>query len=48
MISPISPLAEQKRTVGLVEAKEQKIAAAKQIMAECPEKKQAILDKWLR
>ena len=45
---PVPPLAEQKRIVGLVEAEEQKIAAARRVMAECSSKKQAILDKWLR
>ena len=44
---PVPSLAEQKRIVGLVEAEEQKIAAAKRIMAECPERKQAVLQKWL-
>ena len=43
----LPPLAEQKRIVGLVEAEEQKIAATKQIMAECPERKRAVLQKWL-
>ena len=44
---PVPPLAEQKRIVGLVTAEEQKIAAAKRIMAECPERKCAVLSKWL-
>ena len=43
----LPPLTEQKRIVGLVTAEEQKIAAAKQIMAECPERKRAVLQKWL-
>ena len=47
MISPVPSLAEQKRIVGLVEAEEQKIVAAKQIMAECPERKRAGVQKWL-
>ena len=47
MISPVPPLAEQKRIVGLVTAEEQKIASAKRVMAECPEKKRTVLAKWL-
>ena len=31
-----------------ISALEEKIAAAKRVMADCPEKKQAILNKWLR
>lgn len=45
---PVPPLAEQQRIVSLVSALEEKIAAAKHVMAECPQKKQAVLDKWLR
>lgn len=45
---PVPPLAEQQRIVSLVSALEEKIAAAKRVMAECPQKKQAVLDKWLR
>lgn len=45
---PVPPLAEQQRIVAQISALEEKIAAAKRIMAECPQKKQAVLDKWLR
>lgn len=45
---PVPPLAEQQRIVFLVSALEEKIAAAKRVMAECPHKKQEVLDKWLR
>lgn len=45
---PVPPLAEQQKIVAQISALEEKIAEAKQIMAECPQKKQAILDKWLR
>lgn len=45
---PVPPLAEQQRIVSLVSALEEKIAAAKRVMAECPQKKQAVLDRWLR
>ena len=47
MTLSLPPLDEQKRIVGLVTAEEQKITAAKQIMAECPERKRAVLQKWL-
>ena len=36
------------KIVAQISVLEGKIAAAKQIMSECPEKKQTILDKWLR
>lgn len=45
---PVPPLAEQQRIVAQISALEEKIAAAKRVMAECPQKKQAVLDKWLR
>ena len=44
----VPPLAEQQKIVAQISALEEKITAAKRVMAECPEKKQAILDKWLR
>lgn len=43
----LPPLAEQQRIVAQISALEEKIAAAKRVMAECPQKKQAVLDKWL-
>lgn len=45
---PVPPLAEQQKIVAQISAQEEKIAEAKRVMAECPEKKQAILDKWLK
>lgn len=45
---PVPSLVEQQRIVAQISALEEKIAAAKRIMAECPQKKQAVLDKWLR
>ncbi len=36
------------KIVAQISALEEKIAAAKRVMADCPEKKQTILDKWLR
>lgn len=44
----VPPLSEQKQIVKRINALEDQIAHAKQIMAECPQKKQAVLDKWLR
>ena len=44
----VPPLAEQQKIVVQISALEEKITAAKRVMSECPEKKQAILDKWLR
>lgn len=41
-------LSEQQQIVGKISALEEKIAAAKRVMAECPHKKQEVLDKWLR
>ena len=45
---PVPPLAEQQKIVAQITALEEKITAAKRTMTECPEKKQAVLDKWLR
>lgn len=45
---PVPSLAEQQEIVAQISALEEKIAEAKLVMAECPEKKQAILDKWLK
>lgn len=45
---PVPPLAEQQQIVAQISALEEKIAAAKRVMAECPHKKQEVLDKWLR
>lgn len=44
----VPPLAEQQRIVAQIAALEEKITVAKRVMAECPQKKQAVLDKWLR
>ena len=44
----VPPLAEQQKIVAQISELEEKITTAKRIIAECPEKKQAILDKWLR
>ncbi len=44
----LPPFAEQQKIVRKISALEDKIAAAKKIMSECPERKQAVLDKWLR
>lgn len=44
---PVPPLSEQQRIVAQISALEEKITAAKRVMAECPQKKQAVLDKWL-
>ena len=44
---PIS-FAEQQKIVAQISAIEGKIAKAKQTMNECPSKKQAVLDKWLK
>lgn len=41
-------LSEQQQIVAQISALEEKIAAAKRVMAECPHKKQEVLDKWLR
>ena len=45
---PVPPIAEQQKIVAQISTLEEKITAAKRVMSECPEKKQAILDKWLR
>lgn len=45
---PVPPLAEQQKIVAQISALEEKITAAKRVMAECPQKKQAVMDKWLR
>ena len=44
----VPPLAEQQKIVVQISALEEKITAAKRVMSECPQKKQSILDKWLR
>lgn len=44
----VPPLAEQQKIVSKITALESKITDAKKIMEECPAKKQAILDKWLK
>ena len=44
----VPPLAEQQKIVAQITALEEKITAAKRTMTECPEKKQAVLDKWLK
>ncbi len=44
----LPPLAEQQKIVAQITALEEKITTAKRTMTECPEKKQAVLDKWLR
>lgn len=41
-------LSEQQQIVAQISALEEKIAAAKRVMSECPHKKQEVLDKWLR
>ncbi len=41
-------LSEQQQIVAQISALEEKIAAAKRVMAECPHKKQEVLDKWIR
>ena len=48
LIIPVPPLAEQQKIVPQITALEEKITAAKRTMTECPEKKQAVLDKWLK
>ena len=45
---PLPPLEEQHRIVSEITALEAQIVTAKQTMAECPARKQAVLDKWLR
>lgn len=45
---PLPPLAKQQEIVSQITAFESKITDAKKIMEECPAKKQAILDKWLK
>lgn len=47
-VIPLPPLAKQQEIVSKITALESKIADAKKIMEECPAKKQAILDKWLK
>lgn len=44
----VPSLAEQEKIISQIIALESQISEAKQIMVECPKKKQAILDKWLR
>lgn len=44
----VPPLAKQQEIVSQITAFESKIADAKKVMEECPAKKQAILDKWLK
>lgn len=44
----VPPLEEQKRIVAQISALEEKISAAKRVMAGCSAKKQQILDKWLK
>ena len=43
----LPPLAEQQKIVEQIAALEEQIAAAKKIMANAPQRKQAVLDKWL-
>ena len=45
---PVPPLAKQQKIVAQISALEEKITAAKRVMAKCPEKKQAVLDKFLK
>ena len=47
-VIPLPPLAKQQEIVSKITALELKITDAKKIMEECPAKKQAILDKWLK
>lgn len=42
-----APIEEQRKAVKEIEVYESKIAAAKEVMAACTEKKKMILDKWL-
>ena len=44
---PLPPLAEQQKIVEQISVLEEQIAAAKKIMSDVPQRKQAILDKWL-
>ncbi|MBR4599475.1 MAG: restriction endonuclease subunit S, partial [Treponema sp.] len=44
----VPPLDEQQKIVSKITALESKITDAKKVMEECPAKKQAILDKWLK
>ena len=48
MTLKLPPLAKQQEIVSKISALESKIADAKKVMDECPAKKQAILDKWLK
>ena len=48
LVFSVPPLAEQQKIVAQISALEEKNTASKRVMAECPEKKQAIVDKWLR
>ena len=43
----LPPLAEQQKIVEQISVLEEQIAAAKKIMSDVPQRKQAILDKWL-
>ena len=48
MTLKLPPLAKQQEIVSKITALESKITEAKKVMEECPVKKQAILDKWLK
>lgn len=48
MTLKLPPLAKQQEIVSKITALESKITDAKKVMEECPSKKQAILDKWLK
>ncbi len=44
---PVPPLAEQQRIVAEIAALEERIAASRRVLAEAPQRRQAILDRWL-
>lgn len=47
ILIPVPPISEQKKIVAKISVLEQKISAAKSVIASCPERKSDVLKSWL-